>query len=590
MVIKILKRISGDFHELSSGLNAKGALKILLPGILLGSIMFLSCNMESNKSDTPEITGEKEAYFDFFTYEGKDDFYAENPLPGESYYYNPILPGWYSDPSICKNGNDYFMVMSTFSYFPGVPLFHSNDLVNWEQVGHVLDRESQLQLNGQHTSGGIFAPAISYNPHNETYYMITTNVGAGNFYVTTKDPFGSWSDPVWLRDVGGIDPSIFFDEDGKAYILNNDAPEGTPRYDGHRAVWIREFDWKNEKTVGEAKVLIDGGIHPEENPVWIEGPHMYNIDGNYYVMCAEGGTSVQHSEVILRGDHPMGDFTAWEENPILTQRHLDPERPNPITCAGHADLIQAEEGDWWAVFLACRPIDHEFENLGRETFLLPVKWSEDGWPYITRGDEEIAMMEKREGITRDEDVTFGNFTKEDDFNADTLSYEWITLRTDASEHYSLTENDGFLTLECSDSTTTGRGTPAYIGRRMQHHKFTVTTKMFFEPETEGGQAGVLLYKDERHQYFMAVGKPGEDRTISLKKITTDGEEILAEEPIKSTGPVKMQVNSLGTHYDFYYAIGDGEMTLLVDNVDARYLSTANSWGFTGTTIGMYAIK
>jgi alpha-N-arabinofuranosidase len=262
------------------------------------------------------------------------------------------LPGWYSDPSICTNGEDYFLVTSTFTYFPGVPIFHSRDLVNWKQIGHVLDRPSQLvNIQGQHVSGGIFAPAIEYNPHNETYYMITTNVGAGNFFVKTQDPFGEWSDPIMLPDVQGIDPSFFFDEDGKAYIVNNDAPEGRPEYDGHRVIKIQEFDVKTDKTIGPRIVLVNKGARPEDKPIWIEGPHMYKINGKYYLMAAEGGTGDWHSEVIFRGDSPMGEFIPWENNPILTQRHLDPMRRNPITCAGHADLIQAKEGDWWAVFL-----------------------------------------------------------------------------------------------------------------------------------------------------------------------------------------------------------------------------------------------
>ena len=214
------------------------------------------------------------AYFDAFSYRGMDDFYTDHPLERESQFYNPILPGWYSDPSICRNGGDYFLVTSTFSYFPGVPIFHSRDLVNWKQIGHVLDRPSQLPLEGQRISEGIFAPAISYNPHNQTYYMITTNIRRGNFYVTTRDPFGPWSDPIWLPEVQGIDPSIFFDEDGKAYIVNNDAPEGEPRYEGHRAIRIQEFDVETGKVFGPRPVLVDGGVNPEENPIWIEGPHI----------------------------------------------------------------------------------------------------------------------------------------------------------------------------------------------------------------------------------------------------------------------------------------------------------------------------
>jgi xylan 1,4-beta-xylosidase len=530
------------------------------------------------------------AYFDYFTYKGEDQFYVENPLPDEEYFYNPVLPGWYSDPSICSNGKDYFLVTSTFVYYPGVPIFHSLDLVNWKQIGHVLDRPSQLiNFEGQHTSGGIFAPAISYNPHNKTYYMITTNVGAGSFFVKTKDPFGSWSDPVWLRDLRGIDPSFFFDDDGKAYILNNDEPEGPVLYDGHRAIKIREFDVETEKIVGPEKEIVNGGVRPEEKPIWIEGPHMYKINGQYYLMAAEGGTGPWHSEVIFKGDSPMGDFKPWGKNPILTQRHLDPNRKNPITCAGHADLIQTKEGNWWSVFLACRPIENKFENLGRETFLMPVRWSEDGFPYMTQGEETVPMILKRKGVKKKGEVTFGNFEKNESFDSYTLPDYWITLRSPAKDLYSLTEKPGYLTLKCIDVNASEKKTPAFVCRRMQHHNFECTTKVIFNPNNDKEAAGLLLYKDETHQYFLSIKKSDNNRKVSVEKLSEDGIEILGEQVIMFDDPVKLKVVSRGMYYDFYFAKGDdNQWKAVCQDVSAHFLSTANSFGFTGTTIGMYA--
>ncbi len=530
------------------------------------------------------------AYFDYFTYKGEDQFYVENPLPDEEYFYNPVLPGWYSDPSICSNGKDYFLVTSTFVYYPGVPIFHSLDLVNWKQIGHVLDRPSQLiNFEGQHTSGGIFAPAISYNPHNKTYYMITTNVGAGSFFVKTKDPFGSWSDPVWLRDLRGIDPSFFFDDDGKAYILNNDEPEGPVLYDGHRAIKIREFDVETEKIVGPEKEIVNGGVRPEEKPIWIEGPHIYKINGQYYLMAAEGGTGPWHSEVIFKGDSPMGDFKPWEKNPILTQRHLDPNRKNPITCAGHADLIQTKEGNWWSVFLACRPIENKFENLGRETFLMPVRWSEDGFPYMTQGEETVPMILKRKEVKKKGEVTFGNFEKNESFDSYTLPDYWITLRSPAKDLYSLTEKPGYLTLKCIDVNASEKKTPAFVCRRMQHHNFECSTKVIFNPNNDKEAAGLLLYKDETHQYFLSIKKSDNNRKVSVEKLSEDGIEILGEQVIMFDDPVKLKVVSRGMYYDFYFAKGDdNQWKAVCQDVSAHFLSTANSFGFTGTTIGMYA--
>lgn len=559
---------------------------------LLG-LSLTSCNTLKKKQAIPDIE-KSVALFDDFIYQGDDNFYITNPLPDERYFYNPILPGWYSDPSICTNGEgDYFLVTSTFTYFPGVPIFHSRDLVNWKQVGHVLTRTSQLvNLEGQGVSGGIFAPAISYNPQNKTYYMITTNVGAGNFFVKTQDPFGEWSDPIILPTVRGIDPSFFFDEDGKAYIVNNDdAPNDKPEYDGHRTIRIQEFDVNTDQAIGPRQILVNKGARPEEKPIWIEGPHLYKINGNYFLMSAEGGTGPWHSEVIFRSSSPMGKFTPWKNNPILTQRQLSSERPNPITCAGHADLVQTQEGDWWAVFLACRPICNKFENLGRETFMIPVKWSEDGFPYMTQSDDLIPMLMKRNGTKRDSTATFGNFTREETFEDTTLGMEWMTLRAPATDLYSLTDYPGYLALKCSEIRSTEKKTPAFVCRRMQHHQFTASTLAAFNPADEKEAAGMLLFKDETHQYFMGINRNAQGKCISLWKVNGSGETLLAEEALpENTAATRLKVVSSGLYYEFHYSTDDKTWKTLKKNVDAAFLSTAEAGGFTGSTIGLYATK
>lgn len=565
-------------------------MSIVLCSLLVMGLVMTSC--KSKREQPLPVIGKSVALFDHFTYKGNDDFYISNPLSGEDYFYNPILPGWYSDPSVCTNGEgDYFLVTSTFTYFPGVPIFHSRDLVNWKQIGHVLNRASQLvNMEGQHVSGGIFAPAISYNPQNKTYYMITTNVGAGNFFVKTQDPFDEWSEPIMLPEVGGIDPSFFFDEDGKAYIVNNDdAPNNKPEYSGHRTIRIQEFDVKTDKTVGHRKILVNKGANPTDKPIWIEGPHLYKINGKYFLMSAEGGTSDWHSEVIFCSDSPMGKYIPWKNNPILTQRHLNSDRPNSVTCAGHADLIQTKEGDWWAVFLACRPINNQFENLGRETFLMPVKWSEDGFPYMTQGDDLVPMIGKRDGVKRDSTVTFGNFEVVDNFDSPTLDMTWMTLRTAASDLYSLTETPGYLTLKCADVSASEKKTPAFVTRRMQHHKFECSTRMLFEPSDDKEAAGLLLFKDEGHQYFFCMSKTGDMKFLSLKQIGEKEQTLASQEIEANVKDVYLKVVSQGIGYDFYYSLNGGKKwDLLCKDVDASYLSTAKAGGFTGTTIGMFA--
>lgn len=561
---------------------------------LCSALLALSVLAGSATASAAGLSAQKEtpAVFSSFSYTGNDSYYNANPLTSDDEFFNPILPGWYSDPSVCGNGKgDYFLVTSTFTFVPGVPIFHSRDLVNWKQIGHVLTRPSQMKnFEHQHVSGGIFAPAISYCPANKTYYMITTNVGAGNFFVKTTDPFGEWSDPIYLPEVQGIDPAFFFDDNGKAYIVNNDdAPDAKPEYPGHRTVRVVEFDINTDKCVGERKIVVNKGCRPEEKPIWCEGPHIYKVNGEYYLMTAEGGTSWNHSEVIYRGPSPFGPYTPWEGNPILTQRDLPGDRSNPITCAGHADLVQTTEGDWWAVFLACRPVADGVENLGRETFLLPVQWTYGGWPVITHKGDEIPMKMKRSGVVRGENVTFGNFSITDDFSAPELGMEWCTLRGDANQYYSLAENPGNLTLRCAPVAMSEKEVIPFVGRRIQHHEFTATTDMSFKPTKANQNAGLAVLKDETHQYHLVKARVGKSDCIQLRKITDGGSEVMASVKAPKAKWLKLKVEGNGKTFAFSYSADGGKSwNSVADGVDAAYTSTAVAGGFTGTLVGPFA--
>ena len=300
----------------------------------------------SAEGGTQETKGTKKSFVMKYLILILTAFFVNSISAQKLYYDNPILAGFYPDPSICKAGNDYYLVNSSFSYFPGLPIFHSRDLVNWKQIGHAMDRAGQLNLDGAGVSRGLFAPAISY--HNGRFYIVCTLIDKlGNFIITATDPGGRWSDPVPLPEVNGIDPSLYFEEDGSAYILYNSiSPNNQPLYDGHRTIRMYAFDAVNLKVKGEEKLLINGGTDITKKPVWIEGPHILKKDGWYYLLCAEGGTGYNHSEVVFRSRDVYGPYISYENNPILTQRHLDPARTNPITTTGHADLIEANDGKW----------------------------------------------------------------------------------------------------------------------------------------------------------------------------------------------------------------------------------------------------
>ena len=365
--------------------------------------------------------------YDWFEYTGRDAVF-EQPLP-PGHYRNPILSGFHPDPSITRAGDRFYLVHSTFAYFPGIPVFESRDLVHWRQIGNVIDRPSQLDFSKLGVSRGVFAPSIEYR--DGLFYVFNTLVdGGGNYVVTAKNPAGPWSDPTWLPELeGGIDPSMFVDDDGRAYVLNNGPPEGAPRYDGHRAIWIQEFDRAALQLQGPRKVLVDGGVDPSKNPIWIEGPHIYKRAGWYYLSCAEGGTGPQHSQVVLRARSPWGPFEAYAGNPILTQRDLPADRQNPVTNAGHADLVQAPDGTWWATFLATRTYEGVHYNTGRETFLLPVKWR-DGWPIILEHGRAIPQVVRGPNFMEagDQKPLSGNFTWRDEFDEEALDKAWLQLR------------------------------------------------------------------------------------------------------------------------------------------------------------------
>ncbi|UCE08173.1 MAG: glycoside hydrolase family 43 protein, partial [bacterium] len=442
---------------------------------------------------------------------------------------NPILAGFYPDPSICKVNQDYYLVNSTFSYFPGIPIFQSRDLVNWKLIGYVLDRPEQLDLDGLGVSRGIFAPAIRYNKG--IFYVTCTLVDkGGNFVVTSKNPEGPWSNPVWIPQIDGIDPSMFFDENGKACIIYNSvAPDDKPLYDGHRTIRMYEFDAVNLKVIGEEKLLINGGTDINKKPVWIEGPHIFRKDGYYYLFAAEGGTAEDHSEVVFRSTKVDGPYIPYENNPILTQRHLDPTRDFPITCTGHADFAQTENGEWWAVFLGCRPyppLEKNYYNTGRETFLAPVKWK-DGWPVIDPDHEEVQYHYSIPIKPSQESSAIpysGNFKYRDDFDATGLNLNWIFLRTPREKWYDLNRRTGFLSMQLRPETCAGNMNPSFLGHRQQHAQCSASISLNFVPEFENEKVGLLVFQNETHFYFLCKSLEEDELVVQLYKSTDNENE------------------------------------------------------------------
>ena len=409
--------------------------------------------------------------------------------------------------------------------------------------------------------------------------MITSDEAWGNFYVTTKDPFGEWSEPTLLPEVRGIDPSFFFDDDGSAYIIHKEDVTGQPKWNNNRALRIIRFDTKTGQTCGEDMKFREEGVGDNERLDRDEGPHLYKINGKYYVLAAEGGTSWAHSEVVYQADSVLGPYRRWGRNPMLTQRLLNVRRSNAVTCTGHADLVVGPDDNWYAVFLGCRPNKNGFSQLGRETFLMPVRWSADGYPFMTQSKDTIPLTLKIDGVARQQDTMSGNFTWRDDFSDKRLRPEWLSLWGSAAAYYQLKKG---LHLTCSNVCVKDKQTPACLLRRMQHHQFTATTAMKFSP-SGNEKAGMLLLRNENHQYFFAVG----GGKIQVLQIGKGADIVLTQQPFTEEN-VELCVKCTGPSYAFYYRTS-GDWQLLCDEVDASYLSNEKG-GFIGSTVGLYAVS
>jgi xylan 1,4-beta-xylosidase len=475
---------------------------------------------------------------------------------------NPVIPGFHPDPSVCRVGEDYYLACSSFEYFPGVPLFHSRDLVHWTQIGNVLDRPEQLRLADAPSSGGVYAPTLRH--HDGRFWLIVTNVsGQGNLLVTADDPAGPWSDPVLLPGVPGIDPDLAWDEDGTCWCTV--AGVGQVRIDPHSG-----------KVLDEPR-RIWSGTPGAKAP---EAPHLYRIGGYWYLMIAEGGTERGHGVSIARGPRPDGPFEPCPGNPILTHRSTD----LPVQNTGHADLVQGPDGSWWMVLLGVRPGGGTpgWHVLGRETFLAPVAWV-DGWPVVGEPAPALAAppWPLQPGPVD---------PARDDFDLEDLHPRWISPRRRPAERCTAGARPGWLTLR-GDGRSLDDMDAIFLGRRQQHHSCRVRTLI----DPVAGRGGLAVRLDDLHHYEIEAGggevrvyaRIGPLRTLAAVRPMPDapltlGIDVRATRTVRDarTGPDTV---ALGIEEP------DGTFSVLAA-LDGRYLSTEVAGGFTGRVIGMYAVE
>jgi len=471
-------------------------------------------------------------------------------------YINPILPGCYPDPSVVRVGSDYYLVTSSFEYFPGIPIFHGKDLASWTQIGHVLTRTSQVDLRGRRSSEGIFAPTIRFR--NGVYYVITTDVGGiGNFYVTATNPAGPWSDPIRLP-YGNIDPSLFFDEDGKAYVT---VQQGSGR-DSH--IVIFELDVATGKPLAAPQTIWQG------EDVWTEGSHLYKIFGRYYILSACGGTGRNHHELAGRANSPYGPFERCPR-PILSHVELP---DHPIQCTGHADLVDDSEGRWWAVFLGTRPIDDGYSVLGRESFLAPVRWTDDRWP----------MIDSNRGVVVAASTPVTAF---DDFEQSSLALVWNVPGYSADEIGMLGDYPGWLGLRSHIPASTSDTTRSFVGRRQQHRTVSVTTRMRYDPGSDGDEAGLAIRTNDCAHAEVGVRMRNGRREIFFR--ATRQCAVYRQQSVDvnvASSDLRLRIVADTMRYYFLYE-DDSASWKSIGDVDTRSFAPEAAGGFVGVYLGMY---
>lgn len=483
---------------------------------------------------------------------------AANPIG----YKNPVIPGFHPDPSVCKVGDDFYLVTSSFEYFPGVPLFHSKDLVNWEQIGHCLTRPSQLPLEKSGVSCGIYAPTIRFN--DGVFYVVTTNISLGNFIVHTKDPAGEWSDPIWLKQ-GGIDPSLYF-EGEKCYLTTN--PDN--------AIYLSEINPITGEQLTTSKAIWSGtgGRYPE-------APHIYKKDGWYYLLISEGGTEYGHKVTIARSRHIDGPYDSNPANPILTHTDVNAQM-NPIQGTGHADLVQANDSSWWMVFLAFRPQSGLHHLLGRETYLAPVRWDKNAWPVVNgNGTIDLQMDVPTLPLQPVKEVS-----NTSDFDKDKLGFEWTYLRNPREANYSLKERKGYLRLKTSPVKLDDIDSPTFVGRRQQHINFTANTTVNLLDAIDGDESGITVFMNNVSHYDLLIKQAlNGKRYLVLRYRLSELRHVEAQIEVPQQA-IHLQVKGSNDFYAFEYSL-DGKIYHNLGKMNTRYISSETAGGFTGVLLGLF---
>ena len=511
---------------------------------------------------------------------------------------NPIISGGYPDPSICRVGEDFYIANSSFEYFPGLPIHHSKDLVNWELIGHGLHRREQasglVNLVDVQSDGGIHAPSLRC--HNDKFYLITTNVYSPtepgkdtqmvNFVLTADDPAGPWSMPNVIEGAPGIDPDLFFDDDGSVWYVGNHGP-ADPSYPGEGEIWLQRVDPSSWELIGERHFLWRGAL---KRAIWAEGPHIYKHDGRYYLLVAEGGTSFNHAVTIAVSDSLTGPYEGNERNPILTSRHLSYD--NWVNSTGHADLVELEDGRWYMVALGIRGDEERRSNMGRETHLIEVEWEREPywwkekkylWPVAA---PSTGRVERTNPLPFTDNQRPTSLTFRDDFEQNELELAWTFRRVPEEDAYSLISRPGFLRLYSQSTTPAARARVSQLGIKQTESDFLFTARTHFESQSTNSEAGITLFQKDDHYLNAVVKRQENGYELNITLANRGAPSALTSKAVPEyAGIIEWQLESAEKQYELRYRFtAESEWSLLLKIPSNRLVSQY----YTGAHVGFYA--
>ncbi len=510
---------------------------------------------------------------------------------------NPILPGFNPDPSIVRVGDDYYIATSTFEWFPGVQIHHSRDLVHWRLLTRPLTRASQLNMLGDPDSCGIWAPCLTYA--DGLFWLIYTDVkrygrtsvggasGASlrdfhNYLVTSPRIDSEWSDPVYLNS-SGFDPSLFHDDDGRKYLVNQlwDHRPGNNRFAG---IVLQEYSVNERRLIGPRENIFRG------TPLGLtEAPHLYKRDGWYYLITAEGGTAWNHAVTMARSRSLRGPYELHPDTYILSSR-LRPDAP--LQRAGHADLVETQTGETYMVYLCGRPLRNRGRcTLGRETAIQLMQWGADGWLRTTDAQGAAHLETPAPKLP---EHTFPARAVREDFNAPQLPVEWQWLRTPfPADIFSLTARPGHLRL-FGRETIGSLFRQALVARRQQAHCYSAATVVEFEPEHFQQMAGLVCYYGGNKFHYLHVSRDEQlGKYVRVMSAIPDGvvaDAFTTPIAIPSGQPVQLRVEVDEERLLFAWRIGSGAWQWLPQHFDASILSdeatAPGAPNFTGAFVGV----